>query len=354
MLLRRTLLCLGCLLVTTVLPAAQDAAPSESPREQETLISTASPKEVAASAPVINGGCVVWDGLYVPPPYRVFLDEGVMHLDNRALPPVQLTMRGSPRMFGRKAVPSAHGDRSNQLGVIQRSLQHGGMLLIQNDKAVMLRPDLKSLVLQTLFADEEPATKAKRLGAMVSGSSTIDIDWNSVVASFAYEPELSELYLPQPAVSDEAALEIAGVGERSLRYGMTVTGMLLGVFGFGMLLQHQPHVRRAEGANGSRGPGFDLLPMYALLVFVFSVFDLACTLFAQETGGLLELNPLGNAVIENPLLVSVAKVSITLGSVLILLKLREYRFAQVASWWLCLVCVLLTLRWVSFNSMFMA
>jgi hypothetical protein len=48
------------------------------------------------------------------------------------------------------------------------------------------------------------------------------------------------------------------------------------------------------------------------------------------------------------------KVAMTMLSAWILYHLRPYRIAQVTSWWLCLVCVMLTFRWVMFNSMFLA
>ena len=135
---------------------------------------------------------------------------------------------------------------------------------------------------------------------------------------------------------------------------MTVMGMGLGVFGFGMLLQHRPHIQSPRGSQDGSGEGFQFLPWYMVLVVVFAMFDLLCTLFANGTGGLLELNPLGNSLLGTPLVLVLVKIAATVASAWILFHLRPYRIAQVTSWWLCLVGVMLTLRWVIFNSMFLA
>jgi hypothetical protein len=129
--------------------------------------------------------------------------------------------------------------------------------------------------------------------------------------------------------------------------------MGLGVLGFGMLLQHRPHARCVRGAVDGDGEGFQMLPCYVVLLVLFAGFDLGCTMFANQGGGLMELNPLGNGFMDKPVALIGLKMSATLVSALILFQLRPYRIAQVASWWLCLVCVMLTLRWVMFNSMFL-
>jgi len=47
-----------------------------------------------------------------------------------------------------------------------------------------------------------------------------------------------------------------------------------------------------------------------------------------------------------------AKATIICGSVGLLYFLRHHRQAQTAAWWACLICTLLTFRWLTFNSMF--
>jgi hypothetical protein len=59
-------------------------------------------------------------------------------------------------------------------------------------------------------------------------------------------------------------------------------------------------------------------------------------------------------MIHSPVLLSAFKLTATLAGAGILIHLRRNRRAQVASWWVCLVCSLLAFRWVSFHSLFMA
>jgi hypothetical protein len=173
--------------------------------------------------------------------------------------------------------------------------------------------------------------------------------------SFVPDESLIERRPPQ-AFDPPAPLTLAAslMSGRTVQYGMTVVGMALGVLGFGMILQHRPHVRGAGGKIDGEGEGFQMLPWYVVLLVVFAGFDLACTLLASQSGGLLELNPIGSSLLERPMALTGVKSFATLVSAGILITLRPYRIAQVASWWLCLVFVMLTLRWVVFSSMFLA
>ena len=67
-----------------------------------------------------------------------------------------------------------------------------------------------------------------------------------------------------------------------------------------------------------------------------------------------ELNPLGAALIDDPLALIALKAGATFLAITLLFMLRQHRVAQQGAWWGCLICTLLTVRWLTFNSMFVS
>lgn len=302
----------------------------------------------------LNSGYVIWDGHYIAPPYSITKRGDQVFLNERSLPRSTPLVR--PMGHGRRG---PRGNSPSFAEIVQHTLERNGLLLVESDNTHLIRDDGAPLVLQALLSDSDRAAKVADLtqaGLNGAGFSP-RVQWAAVVDSFVPDEGLRDRFKRESVVVDSATSDNqspVSLSKRTVRYGMTVTGMILGVLAFGMLLQHQPHVRGARGEVDNQGEGFQLLPRYVLLVLLFAVFDLACTLFASEAGGLLELNPIGSTTMHDPFAVGGLKILATLGSAGILLTLRQYRLAQVASWWLCLVCVFLTLRWVTFNSMFLA
>ncbi|MGE3777498.1 MAG: hypothetical protein AB7F89_09965, partial [Pirellulaceae bacterium] len=339
------------------------------------------PPERSIDLEHVERGSVVWDGTYLRPPYAVTEDGEEICLNGRQLPPLsELSLQShTPRFLGRRPDPSAtraDGDEQDSVGdrrrgsrplvngdlhhlparatTVGRALDRGGLVLVHHDVTYLLHHDDAHYVLCALRAEPDASVVGESLQHYFQSPrrAGTDVNWPQVAASFASRDALQHLFPAIPLAEPDTALPF-GVTTRAFRYGMTLLGMGLGVFGFGMLLQHRPHVRCARDAQDGLGEGFQLLPCYVILVVVFAAFDLACTMFADSSGGLLELNPLGNSLLSSPLTLVATKSLATLGSATILFRLRPYRIAQVTAWWLCLICVMLTFRWVVFNSMFM-
>ena len=87
---------------------------------------------------------------------------------------------------------------------------------------------------------------------------------------------------------------------------------------------------------------------------VLAGMDLLCTTNAALASSFWELNPLGNAALGTPLMLGGFKIAATSLSCAILFALRRYYGAQQAAWWLATFCTVLALRWVTFNSLFLA
>jgi len=90
-----------------------------------------------------------------------------------------------------------------------------------------------------------------------------------------------------------------------------------------------------------------------VLIAVLNVYDLACTVFASNVGGLWELNPFAGSIINQKSGIVVFKLGMTAGAAILLLVTRRYRVAQVGSWWIGVLYTVLILRWTTFNSMFL-
>jgi hypothetical protein len=140
----------------------------------------------------------------------------------------------------------------------------------------------------------------------------------------------------------------------SMKYAVTVAGLVLAVIALGNLLNHRPN-------NGERWTDVDhdsdtvsMVIRNVVLVALLSLFDLALTLLAHQAGGFLELNPLSDRLLGDSFHFVLFKVTTLSVACLILVMIRKHRLAQMASWWLCLVCTVLTFRWLTFNSIFLA
>jgi len=67
-----------------------------------------------------------------------------------------------------------------------------------------------------------------------------------------------------------------------------------------------------------------------------------------------ELNPLEAHLGTSALALVGFKFSAIAGSCAILVFLRRFYGAQLASWWMCLLCTILILRWTTYNSLFLS
>lgn len=135
-----------------------------------------------------------------------------------------------------------------------------------------------------------------------------------------------------------------------ITYPLTLFAMLSVVLGFGHLLSYRPSNAVSEGETGTEAK--KLITKTIAVIALLSIVDLVWTLAATNAGTMRELNPLGSQFVNNPWLLGLFKVFVTGGALAILYRYYQRSFAQVAAWWCCLVLVLLTSRWIIFQSMF--
>jgi hypothetical protein len=246
---------------------------------------------------------------------------------------------------------------------IEQRLNNDAMLIVIDDqRAVWATPDVAIFVLDDLLSDESTEAKVEHL--LREGVEWIDPEqWTAIVENFQATPELLERVGPQL----ERLQRLREEGERAhrrtkaaaifrskpVKYGVTVGTMGLAVVALGTLLSYRPTGQTRWRDIDRAGEGVPMVIRNVVLVVLLGGLDLLFTLAAQQAGGLLELNPLGSQLVASPVLLTSFKATSLLGSCFILVILRRYRGAQVASWWLCLVCTVLAFRWLTYNSMFL-
>ncbi|MHC4179099.1 MAG: DUF5658 family protein [Planctomycetota bacterium] len=310
----------------------------------------------------INSGYVILGGRYLSPPYVVGHRGEEVYINGHRIPAESLREERP----GGLGYPDPWGPPARRL----RRWQHGGAFIMarverwlindglfigwDDDTADLVDPGCATEVLGILLSGEAKQAKVESLmGIALERISTAS--WTGLVETFEPAAELRQRIRKHresmAALQRPAPPAISG--SSSLIYGVNVAGLALAVVAFGTLLNHRPKRLACWHEIGGSADGVTLVLRNIVLVVLLSVFDLACTLIAQRSGGFWELNPLGNSLMANPVALVTFKLALLAGSAAILVTFRRRCAAQIASWWLCLLCTILTLRWATYNSIFL-
>jgi hypothetical protein len=335
--------------------------------------------ETAQGAP-IDRGHVILNGQYLPPPYVVGRRGDDLLINEQLVAKDWLGQRlrrwsRQPRIdpdeeptAEREASPEKSCRRQDKrmarkLARVEAWLCDGGMLIFADDERIRcVDGDMALVVLDILLSDA--ASEDKVASLLAEGVAGIrPRQWTRIVESLEPTSDGIEEETSPMAETDGVAEENPARREQVLlaevfrsepvRYGFTVLAMGLGVIALGSLLTYRPQGRARWRDVDTSGEGVPLVVRSVVLLALLGLFDLALTVAAQQTGGFLELNPLGSRL-QDPALLAAFKITTLLGACLILLALRRYRAAQIAAWWLCLICTIVTFRWLTYNAMFFA
>jgi hypothetical protein len=137
----------------------------------------------------------------------------------------------------------------------------------------------------------------------------------------------------------------------NVAYPLTILGMLVGVFALGYLLQWSARGLVSDDVASCAPQSVRSTWVGLLLIIAMSAIDLIWTILSGSAGLMNELNPVASDLIHSPLHLLIFKVSATAFGVGLLYVARRRRQPQLATWWVCLVFVLLTFRWAVFNSL---
>ena len=181
--------------------------------------------------------------------------------------------------------------------------------------------------------------------------------WTRWIESFQPTGEFDEFVreFEESITAVRARNEASNAAVRRLRtmsYPLSMVGLVLSVLGFGHLVANKPSTPPASPGETVDPASRQMVNRCLALVVALSLLDLIWTILASQANQMTELNPLGRELIRDPLLLAGFKFLMTGIGAGLLFALRQHRIAQTASWWACLVLTLLTMRWLTFNSMF--
>jgi len=348
--------------------AAGVALGTEEPGAQPPQSEAAAEPAEVLEGPPIESGFVVYQGRYLPPPYVVQQRGDEVYVNDRFVDVQRLA--GMPEDHDRRRGPpggwaARGGMRSGGRGVhslrVERQLDDNGLLLVEDGLVVCLRELEAICLLDVLLSEKATEAKVRTLVDEVRLGLN-EKQWASIVAGFEPTDELIrrtspllDMYRPiwmENRRSSQWLIRSALLRSKPVKYGITLAAMALAVIAVGTLLTSRPNQqgrwRDVDDARESKA----MVVRNVVLLAALGGLDLFLTLAAQQAGGFLELNPLGSLLADQPLLLGGFKLLSLSAACLILVMLRRYRGAQVASWWLCLLCTMLTFRWVTYNSLF--
>jgi hypothetical protein len=136
-------------------------------------------------------------------------------------------------------------------------------------------------------------------------------------------------------------------------YPLTLIGMIVVVLAVGYLLAFNPSMAQLLPEEMRAAQLSKSVRYSVILIVVMSGLDLAWTILSSSVGLMNELNPVGSSLLSDPMSLVKFKIAATLLAAGLFIGLRKFRSAQLASWWMCIVCTLVSARWLVFNSLYM-
>ncbi|MBI1310536.1 hypothetical protein GC176_04445 [bacterium] len=318
----------------------------------------------------IRSGLVVIDGKLLDRPYVVSSSGLDVTVNGKVVGQVSNTAAS--------AFPFEDSPANAAIARVERLLMHDGLLLRQNETALLLSGmcgndggTVLMSVLEAVSSDRPPSEILYSL-TWIDDPAVQHMTsqrWLEIISLFrtnkalrreiadycgvGIDPVIGDLDAESDGELVEHATKPGDIAE-PVQYAVNLFGMLAGVAALGSLLTARPNTERRWRDTDASAAGLKLVTRCGGLILLLGLFDLACTLMAFHTGMFRELNPVAAQLSSSPLLIIGFKVAAMLTGVGLLWRLRQYAGAQTAAWWMCLVCTLVVFRWLTYHSMFIA
>lgn len=287
----------------------------------------------------VGNGFVFLDGEYVPPPYVVRQEGDQITLNNH-----EISLAADNGLPGRE---------------LAESLESNLCVIAFADRPIVLIHDSRLVELFRILLSPTPEPRAVQPLLDQLPAHSDQEQWRAWLATYELPDNVrataEKMVRDADAARAEGELAIAANQRLSTwAYPLTVFGMLMSVVSFGHLLQFPPRGNPDLIPSRRRAELCRATVIFLIMVVILSGLDLVWTLLTSQAGRMNELNPIGRELLSDPWMLSMFKVVATFCSCGLLLMLRRHPRAQLASWWMCLICTLLTFRWLVLNSMFVA
>ncbi len=311
------------------------------------------------SAP-IDSGFLFINGQYVQPPYEFESDDdrltingiGVQHqvsvdAGDHFERTVGVRRRGGPR-FGWRG--GAFSFPTHRYGLqISESLQLNSVVVLNANEIEVFTETGNALQFLQLLGAAPESRSDSTIRSLSRRKET-----QKWLSTFVATEGLQQRLQTEVARLDAQFREGVEFGRAVNRldesvYPMAVIGMMLVAIAFAHLLGCRSSMLSVcnEISNASNGA----VTRSLILVAALSVLDLVWTLLMHQAGVMTETNPIAARFIHDPIALATFKITITGIGVGLLFFLRRHLIARRAAWCICLVCTLLTIRWLSVNSL---
>ena len=303
----------------------------------------------------IDSGNVVVRGEYVEPPYRITLAGRNVFINDE-----QIT--SLPEQSNTEKVVTA----GEFIARLERTLFWGSTLIVFDDETRLV---VDSMAAEEFFASMLNAETIQEKVQIVFEQADYDefsknristAQWRAALENFPSSAAVGECVDSECPGSAEYATHATDqdhVGaEKShtawAMYLLNSTGMLLASVSLGVLITNPPNANATWIATLRSHAALQLVKRCLILSVILSVFDLVSTITAESTGGFAEANPLAAFLLHDPSILTFAKLFGTCLTTGLLWSQRQYVGVQLASWWICFVLTLVTIRWVVVDSLF--
>jgi hypothetical protein len=324
-------------------------------------------------------GLLFVNGEFLSGPYRIEATKGFVTVNGTRLPASAMETRepgtrgggrgnrgrgsgGQGRgLEGDESGPRGTGNRRSLPTTIRAArscasyLQDDGLVVVFDDQPLRLL-SLTSGAYEfcEVMLAESPSYEQVEQLIQYAGTAAGREIWRTWLQSFSPGPELRVLLQSRIDAVDEVEAQnlsdiAASARLQQFAYPLTIAGMLLGVIAFGHMLKWMS--KGFDQPEGTTCESEHFVVVALCLMMGMSVIDLVWTVLAGQAGAMTELNPLAAQFMDSPVQLACIKVFATAIGFGILFVWRQRRQVQQATWWMCLVCVLLTFRWVMFDSM---